>query len=368
MNDINNNKLVISWLNSEISIGNRTIEKLFEYFGSPEEVWDNLSDERNNITYIKNEVIDRLVNKKTFYKEKLLKQLEDNNVQITTVLDGDYPEKLKNIINPPCILYCKGSLECLNNISIGIVGSRKATDYGKWCADKFAKELSNYGITIISGLASGIDTIAHKAAIKNNGKTIGVIGCGINIIYPSKNHEVYKDIENTGGAVISEYPFGMEPIASNFPCRNRIISGLSLGVLVIEAQDKSGTLITAGHAAEQGKDVFCVPGNINSIFSVGTNKLIRDGAKLVMCVDDIIEEIGELKKMKTLHIKKETKIDNLNKIEQDIVNIVKETEKNFDEIKNKLDYPISEILSNLTILEMKGIIVQTSGKKFMLAN
>ncbi len=363
-----NSKLVIAWLNSEKSIGNRTIEKLIEHFGSAEEIWYNLNGEKGNISFININVIDRLVNKRSNFEEDLKNRLTKENVYITTILDDDYPEKLKNIINPPSILYCKGDISCLNNLSIGIVGSRKATDYGKLCADKFARELSSLGMTIISGLANGIDTIAHKGAIKAKGKTIGVIGCGINIIYPQKNRDLYNEIEKTGGAVITEYPFDMEPISSNFPCRNRIISGLSSGILVIEAQEKSGTLITVSHAAEQGKEVFSVPGNINSIFSVGTNKLIKDGAKLVMSVDDIIEELSEFKNFKNKSVKKEINYNSLNKIEKDIVKIIAEGEKSYDEIACKVDYSISEILCSLTMLEMKSIIVQISGKKFVLAN
>ena len=363
-----NNKLVIAWLNSEKSIGSRTVEKLIEHFGSAENIWNNLNEERKNISYIKDYSIDRLISKKSNFEEKLLCELAKENVEITTILDDDYPNNLKNITNPPCILYLKGDRDCLNNLSVGIVGSRKATDYGKLCADKFAGELSALGITIISGLASGIDTIAHKSAIRAKGTTIGVIGCGINIVYPQKNRELYKEIENTGCAVITEYPFDMEPMASNFPSRNRIISGLSLGILVIEAQEKSGTLITAGHAADQGREVFAVPGNINSVFSAGTNKLIKDGAKPVMHVDDILEEIYELRNLKERSVKKEKNYNSLNKTEQDIVKLIAEGEKSFDEISGVINCPVSEILSSLTVLEMKSIIIQTGGKKFVLAN
>ncbi len=363
-----NNKLVLAWLSSEKGIGNRTIAKLIEYFGAAEEIWHNLNGERGNLAYINDFTIDSLISKKNGFEEKLLSRLNKENVKVITMLDDDYPKKLKNIINPPCILYCKGDISCLNNLSIGIVGSRKATDYGKFCADKFARELSALGITIISGLANGIDTIAHKSAIKANGNTIGVIGCGINIIYPQKNRELYMEIENTGGAVITEYPFDMEPISSNFPNRNRIISGLSSGILVVEAQEKSGTLITVSHAAEQGKEVFSIPGNINSIFSVGTNKLIKDGAKLVSNVDDIIEELPEFNNLRDKLLKKEINFNSLNKIEQDIITLISEGEKNFDEISSKINYPINEILCSLTILEMKSMVVQTSGKKFVLAN
>jgi DNA processing protein len=363
-----NNKIIIAWLNSEQSIGFKTIEKLINHFGTAEAIWYNLHNEKQNIAFIKDEVIYNLINKKNDFEEILLKRLEKEKVQITTILDDDYPKKLRDIINPPSILYCKGDISCLDDLSIGIVGSRKATAYGKLCADKFAKELTNLGITTISGLAYGIDTIVHKSTILANGKTIGVLGCGINIVYPLKNNELYEKVVASGGAIITEYPFDMAPMSSNFPCRNRIISGLSSGILVIEAQDKSGTLITANHAADQGKDVYAIPGNINSIFSIGTNKLIRDGAKLVLSVDDIIEELPEFNIFAHKFLKKKINYDILSEIEKDIVDIIKEGEKSCDDIANFKKYSVAEILSCLSILEMKSIIIQTSGKKFVLAN
>jgi DNA processing protein len=362
------NRTVIAWLNSEQSIGSRTIEKLINHFGTADAIWHNLNNEKKNITYIKEEVIEKLIEKKSNFEEKLLERLKKEKVSIITILDDVYPVKLRNIINAPSILYCKGDIHCLNNLSIGIVGSRKATAYGKYCADKFARELSNLGITIVSGLAYGIDTIAHKSTLLANGKTIGVLGCGINVFYPQKNRELYEAIENSGGAIITEYPFDMQPLSSNFPCRNRIISGLSSGILVVEAQDKSGTLITVTHAVEQGKDVFAIPGNINSIFSIGTNKLIKDGAKLVLSVDDIIEELSEFNILNHNSSKKKINYDNLSEIEKDILNIIQEGEKSCDDIISLCNYPIGEILSYLSILEMKSIIFQTSGKKFVLAN
>lgn len=364
-NELNDNRLIISWLNEQNGISNRTIEKLLEYFQTPQNIWNNLKDERNNITYLKKEIVDSLLKSKIDFKERINEKLNRENVSLITLLDNEYPQKLKNIINPPYILYCKGNIERLNDLSIAVVGSRKATDYGKWCVEKFSKELSSLGVTIISGLAYGIDSIAHKTALKNNGKTVGVIGCGINIIYPAKNKGLYDQMIDSGNLVISEYPFDAEPIAANFPNRNRIISGLSKGVLVIEAQDKSGTLITANHAAEQGKDVFAVPGNINSIFSIGTNKLIKDGAKIVTCIDDITEEIPELKDK--IYKKRNINYKNLNRTEADIIKMLMEGEKSYIDFET-LDHSISDIICNLSLLEIKGYITQTSTNKFMLAN
>lgn len=362
------NKIIIAWLDSEQSIGTKTIEKLMFHFGTAEAIWDHMKDEKNNVKFLKDDVINNLIKKQHNFEEKFLEKIDKARVKITTVLDDDYPKKLRDIINPPSILYCKGDTSCLNDLSIGIVGSRKATAYGKQCADKFARELSSCGITTISGLANGIDSIVHRSTILVEGKTIGVLGCGINIIYPLKNRELYDMIESSGGAIITEYPFDMAPLAGNFPCRNRIISGLSSGLLVVEAQDKSGTLITASHAADQGRDVFAIPGNINSVFSIGTNKLIRDGAKLVLSVEDIIEELPEFNILKYKGSSKKINYDILNEIEKDIVDILKEGEKTFDDISNLKKYSVAEILSCLSILEMKSIVTQAAGKKFMLAN
>lgn len=364
--ELNLNQITIAWLNSVNGLSNGKIGKLLEYFGSTEELWNNFSSEKYNLSILKPEIIYNLTKIKDGFGERLFEKLRDENAFIVTYFDEEYPNKLKNINGAPNILYCKGNLSAANNLSIAVIGSRKATSYGKWTAEKFTKELSDLGVTIISGLATGIDTIAHQTAIKYNTKTIGVIGCGINIVYPKKNEMLYKDIVDADGAVITEYPFGMEPMPSNFPDRNRIISGLSDGVLVIEAQEKSGTLITAGHAANQGKEIFAVPGNIESLYSKGTNALIKDGAKIVTCIDDIIEEILELRNM--VKNKKLINNKNINAIELKIINFLMLRDATIYEMSENIDMEISDILSTLTILELKGVVKQMSGKKFVLIN
>ena len=204
-----------------------------------------------------------------------------------------YPQKLRNIYDPPKKLYVLGNKELLNKFGIAIVGSRQATQYGKMNSYNVAKELSKNGVVIISGLAVGIDSYSHWGAIKafdmnwNSAGTVAVLGSGIDNIYPKENIELANEIIRNGGAIISEYPCGTKPDKMNFPARNRIISGLSKGIIVIEAKEKSGTLITVDFALEQGRDVFVVPGNINSINSVGTNDLIKQGAKMVTSYEDI---------------------------------------------------------------------------------
>ena len=205
-----------------------------------------------------------------------------------------YPEQLRNIYNPPIKLYALGNVTILNQKGIAVVGSRKATEYGKKVALKISKELSEKGFHIISGLAKGIDSYAHIGNITSgsSSRTIAVLGSGIDNIYPKENRNLAIKIINTGGCIISEYPIGSEIQPKNFPERNRIISGLSKGVIIVEATEKSGALITADFALEQGRDVFAVPGNIFSDNSFGVNELIKQGAKLVTCLQDILEEIN----------------------------------------------------------------------------
>ena len=207
--------------------------------------------------------------------------------------NNDYPQQLKNIYDPPLKLYVLGNKQILQEKGIAIVGSRKATEYGKKVAFQFANQLAKKGINIISGLALGIDTYAHFGALQPQftGKTIAVLGSGLDEIYPKENIELAKQIIKLGGCIISEYPLGTKPQKLNFPQRNRIISGLSKGVLIVEASEKSGSLITADFALEQGRGVFAVPGNISSKTSIGTNNLIKQGAKLVTCCEEMLCEI-----------------------------------------------------------------------------
>lgn len=214
----------------------------------------------------------------------------NKKIKTIKIKDKEYPEKLKNIENPPKQIYVLGNSNILNDFSISIVGCRLCSKYGKMMAQSIAYNLSKYNINIVSGLALGIDTNAHKGCLMNNGKTIAVLAHGLDMIYPIQNTDLANKIIENGGAIISEYPVGIKPKKENFPERNRLISGLSNGVVVIEAKEKSGALITVESALEQGKDVFAIPGNINSINSIGTNNLIKEGAKITTCVNDILEE------------------------------------------------------------------------------
>lgn len=218
---------------------------------------------------------------------KYIENMKKEKVNIITIRDKEYPKLLKTIYDYPISLYIKGNAKLLNNPSIGIVGCRNASPYGIKVAQYFSYYLSKEGINIISGLAKGIDSYSHIGAICAKGKTIGIIGNGLDIIYPKENQYLYNKILEENGTIVSEYPLGVEPTKMNFPARNRIISGMSKGIIVIEAKKKSGTLITVDFALEQGRDVYVVPGNIDSINSVGTNDLIKQGAKIVTTYKDI---------------------------------------------------------------------------------
>lgn len=214
--------------------------------------------------------------------------LNKSKIKIIKIEDKDYPEKLKNIYNPPKELYVLGNEKILNETAIAIVGSRNCTKYGAQNAYKFAYEIAKRNICVISGLAKGVDAYSHKGAVLAKGKTIAVLGCGLDVIYPSENFELYKKIVQAGGTIITEYPLGTKPKRYNFPERNRIISGLSEKILVIEAKERSGALITVDYALEQGKDVYAIPGNITSLNSVGPNELIKEGAFIVTNIQDIV--------------------------------------------------------------------------------
>ena len=293
--------------------------KLLKIYGTPEEIYKLSKRELLKVDGIGEETVTNIIEAKN---EKILnyhiKYMEENNIDIIHICEKSYPQALKQIYDAPVSLYIRGNKEILNGKNIGIVGCRECTDYGKKAAKYFAYNLSKEkSVNIVSGLAKGVDSYAHWGSvganiecestkncgkkqescgkinnncgkIKNDcGKTIAILGNGLDMIYPKENIELANEIIRSGGAIISEYPCGTKPDKMNFPARNRIISGLSKGIIVIEAKEKSGTLITVDFALEQGRDVFVVPGNINSINSVGTNDLIKQGAKMVTSYEDI---------------------------------------------------------------------------------
>ncbi|MBU0599165.1 DNA-processing protein DprA [bacterium] len=290
-----------------------------------------------------------------------LKKAQRDKAKIITLEDESYPEWLRNIFDPPVVLYVKGEIK-KEEKALAVIGSRLATSYGKKVAFEMAKELSRQGFTIVSGLALGIDTCAHKGTLEEKGRTIAVLGCGLDIAYPSENRRLMEEIEERG-ALVSEFSYGTPPERGNFPRRNRIISGLSMGVLVVEAWAKSGSLITASFALEQGREVFAIPGRIFSKFSQGTHKLIKQGAKLVTSYEDILEEFGLV--AGESRAKKDLK-EELLPIERKIYNLMTDDSVHIDDLTILAKEDIVNISRVLMQLELKGLIRQLMGQKYIL--
>ena len=290
-----------------------------------------------------------------------------DKIEVIKKSSRDYPKILKEIHNPPKQLYVRGNLPKDHNLNFAIVGTRAASDYGRTLAFKIAKELAELGFNIVSGLALGIDTQAHLGALEGKGGTTAVMGSAIddNSIYPSENLNLVKKIISLGGAVISEYEPGTKSEIWFFPERNRIISGLSRGVLVVEAPEKSGALITARLALEQNREVFAIPGSIFSKNSFGANNLIKSGAKVVTSVDDILEELN----LTDLKTEKETKEEeNLTEEEKIILNIIEKEPIHIDKICKISKMAAGQVLSIVSVIEIKGIIKNIGGGKFAKLN
>jgi len=283
----------------------------------------------------------------------------------------EYPDNLKNIFGPPQELFINGEILPSDNNAIAIVGTRRASYYGMEQCEKLSYDLAIRGITIISGMAKGIDTAAHRGALKAHGRTIAVLGSGHNHIYPPENKKLYAEIARNG-AVVSEFPPDTRPFRANFPRRNRIISGMSKGVVVVEAPRRSGALITADFALEQGRDVFAMPGNISSARSSGTNALIKEGAKLVDGVSDILEEVKNVIDIREIVDKAETRdqdietaISSVSPNEKAIFSVLNGRPKSIDEISRVADLPVYKVSEGLLRLELKKLIKGLPGENFV---
>ncbi len=387
----------IYWLALSLvqGVGAILFKRLIEAFGSPRNVFEASPEALQQVEGVGAKTAYHI---KAFFKtdtlRKQLQLLEKHRVHFVTFNDSSYPELLRNIFDPPPVLYVKGTFSERDRLAVAVVGSRKSSSYGRLTAEKICVDLVSRGVTIVSGLARGIDSFAHRGALKGGGRTIAVLGNGVDYIYPRENRKLYEEIVEKG-AVISEFPLGTPPDRKNFPVRNRIISGLSLGVVVVEASDQSGALITADQALEQGREVLAIPGNISSYTSRGTHRLIKQGAKLVETAEDILEELSLFRREAGTQIqslpsnpsrpvsirsperkrptssstllKGETTppLEDLTEDERLVYAVIDSEPLHIDEIVHRLQRPTGFVLGVLMMLEMKNKIKQLSGKMFI---
>ena len=358
------NKYWIAFSSIE-QIDSRFIQRLYNYFGDIEAAFNASLDDLKNIDGLSSKKAESFIK----YRDKVdidrtFTNVETRGINFLTLEDENYPKMLKNIENPPAVLYYKGKLfECNLNKTLAVVGSRKASTYARDNLKKIIAELKNTDICIVSGLASGIDRVAHTSAIENNIKTIGVIASGFDFIYPTSNKTLYQNIENGYGAVVTEYYPTFEPIKFRFPQRNRIVSGLSYGTLVAEASLKSGALITANLTLEQGRELMCIPGEISNPNTQGIYKLLKNGAAIITESSDILNTLN-------WEIKKETKTQQqltlpmLTPDEEKIYSNIEIEEKGVDELLTLTGLKLDDLLMNLTTMELKGIIKQCNGDRY----
>lgn len=344
-------------------IGRVRMTLLEKHFGNLEAVWGATPAELRG-----SGLESRLIQAISDFKPKIsldgeIKKLERYRVRVLTYHDADYPSRLKEIYDYPPLIYVRGTLLPDDEWCLAVVGTRRATVYGRQVTEEIVSDLAKSKITIVSGLAKGIDTVAHRSALEAGGRSIAVFASGLDIVYPAENTELARRIMEQG-ALISEHPLGTSPRAEHFPRHNRIMSGMSLGVLVTEADKTSGAIITANLAAEQNREVFAVPGSILSPASRGTNSLIQDGAKLVYNSSDILEELNLTSLPQQLEIKElmpatETESRLLQKLSAEPTHI--------DEICRSSGLPISTVSSNLAMMELKGLVKQVATMKYVLA-
>ncbi|HHW56535.1 MAG TPA: DNA-protecting protein DprA [Clostridia bacterium] len=348
------------WLSTVEGVGYKTYVKLIEFFKSAENVYK--AKEIDIFKAIgKRKLVQNIIEAQKLNPFDYVERLQNLKISVYTLEEEEYPKELKNIYDPPPVLYLKGNINLKDNLCIAMVGSRKATFYGKQMAQKLSYDLSERGITVASGMARGIDSFSHVGALKGKGKSIAVLGNGINVVYPRENKNLMDQISEEG-LLVSEFPLDFPPLPQNFPLRNRIISGLSIGVVVVEAGLKSGSLITAQYALEQGREVFAVPGNITSAYSKGTNELIKQGAKIVTEVDDILEEFN-LREDVQQKIE-ENLIYSLTEEERKVYNFICEAPRDIDEIIIYMQMKIQKVNAILSSLMLKGMIEKLPGNKY----
>jgi len=348
-------------------VGAARLRALVNHFGEPSKVFAATERELAEVGGMDRNVARKVLEKKDYESDiqVQLSRLNKSGARIVTYWDVEYPDNLKKIYDPPVMLFVRGTLTGNDRYSVAIVGTRNPTTYGKHVAEKFAAALSEQGLAVISGLARGIDTAAHWTAVKSGGRTIAVLGSGVDVVYPSENRRLVEQVVSRG-AVVSEYYMGSKPDAANFPRRNRIISGISLGTILVETDVDGGAMITASTALDQNREVFAVPGSIFEKKSKGTNKLIRESkAKLVEDIQDVIEELRyKLRPILKDQNRNQPQVQ-LQLFEQKIVELLSDEPQHIDSLAEKGGMSTSDLLVQLLGLELKGVVKQLPGKYFV---
>ena len=346
-------------------IGPVRVMALLSYFGDLEHAWHADAASLRAAGLPQDALEQLLYHRSRLDLDAELAKVADQGISVLTLDSPDYPHLLKDIDYPPPVLYVRGSLLPADDWAVAIVGTRHATAYGKEVARQMAAGLAENGITVVSGLALGIDGVAHRTALEAGGRTIAVLGCGLDVVYPDRHRELaHKIVES--GALVSDYPLGTKPEAGNFPPRNRIISGLSLGTLVVDADIKSGALITLQFALDQGRETFAIPGNIYSRLSTGTNAMIRRGeAKLVTRLEDILEELNLTKVTQQSEVRA---IVPETPIEQTLLCYISHEPIHLDEIVRKSGFPTATVSSTLCMMELKGLVRRVDNMSYVLAH
>jgi len=347
------------------SIGPQKLKRIYHHFPDMQTAWQASLNELKAAGLLTKDAQVITEGRSNIDPNQEWESLQNHQISTITIKDKGYPDSLKQIYSPPPILYYIGTLPKNWDLAIAVVGTRKTTPYGRQITPEIVKELAAAGIIIISGLALGIDALAHQASLEANGITVAVLGCGLDTIYPRANNRIGQEILSKNGAIVSEYPPGTEPLKQHFPIRNRIISGLSRGVLVIEGGRDSGSLITAKCALDQNREILAVPGNVHNKTSAGPNQLLKMGAKVVTNATDVLEVLNlELAENFTQN----RKIIPDSKEEEIILKILSAEPLHIDEIIQKSTLNTSEISSVLTMMEMKGKVKNIGGMHYVLQN
>ena len=354
------------WLGFNLvkGIGPAKIQALLNYFGDIQTAWEAGSAQLDKLGFDKKAKENLIQARATLNLDQELEKVRSKNIKLLTWDSADYPSYLREIDGPPPLLYIVGDLENIDRWAVAVVGTRRVTPYGRQVTQEIVAGLVRNGVTIISGLARGVDAIAHKTALDYGGRTIAVLGSGPDNVYPPEHRDLAKQIVRGRGAVISEYPLGTEPEARNFPPRNRIISGLSLGVVVVEAGERSGAGISAEYALNQGREVFAVPGNVNSPTSRGTNRLIQRGeAKLVTNSNDVLEELNLSMVFEHTAVQKA-----LPETEEEaaLFEYLSGEPIHVDALIRSTGLSSQAVSSTLTLLELKGVVRQVGGMNYVL--